>query len=670
MGCAASSPELVDAERHRSLKDEAHAPASRTSSESASASGTTAEDAGNAATKGLATTSVATSSTATGAALPSGLARPSVAASAAPPGDGRQLVLIVWDIENVRLPLNTAPGLSPRHVVQYLKKHFIFGHGRTEYRTVAAVTERSLAAIRRNHPDFVEQVVPDLTLLLASAQHAKRNADVALKKELHHFTTELAHIARSCPGQLSIVLISGDEDFLEAVQGAMQAGFAVQLVTHDTASGALLAQGYSRPPLLWSDFLRSASGVRDVMLPYGATSTSNAYGSGLEAAADVDLAIVEPSRGDYSGSCCVLVTPRRAATDAAALAAALRLQCTDPGAGGGLGPTDPRPLVFEARKMLQVTLKADESWAPPDATGAAWGSAQPPTGDDHGNGGEPDAPVLDDDAAATAATPDPSDMPYNGTAGPGLHDRLADACERVVGLARGYRFPGSGPAPSARPYQPQQQQSLAVLCRFNRVPGPGELAWTLLLAAPGDADAGDVLAALTHLRAAASGLLRAHGVTLAAECMTETFDAQSAEADEAGRSAEAEAATPPLEEILDGNGGHGVEMGPSRRRLPAMPFRPEVLPLPLSAGPGHAAAEGAHGHVAEHPHHLQQQQHHHHQVTAAGRQGGAHGYTNPQQGQQGGGAVVGKGDDGSSGKKKKKKNKKRRKNKNNSVVPL
>lgn len=66
--------------------------------------------------------------------------------------------------------------------LRYLKKHFIYGPGRTEFRTVAALTERSLGRIRRDHPSFVEQVVPDLTLLLASAVHQKRNADVVLKK--------------------------------------------------------------------------------------------------------------------------------------------------------------------------------------------------------------------------------------------------------------------------------------------------------------------------------------------------------------------------------------------------------------------------------------------------------------------------------------------------------
>ncbi len=52
----------------------------------------------------------------------SGRGVPLAAVSASPaPGpnvDCRRLVLILWDIENVRLPLNTAPGLSPKHIVR------------------------------------------------------------------------------------------------------------------------------------------------------------------------------------------------------------------------------------------------------------------------------------------------------------------------------------------------------------------------------------------------------------------------------------------------------------------------------------------------------------------------------------------------------------------------
>lgn len=65
---------------------------------------------------------------------------------------------------------------------RHLKRHFIYEAGKHEYRCVAAVTERSLRTIQKNHPTFIEDVVSDLTIVLASAKNAKRNADVALKK--------------------------------------------------------------------------------------------------------------------------------------------------------------------------------------------------------------------------------------------------------------------------------------------------------------------------------------------------------------------------------------------------------------------------------------------------------------------------------------------------------
>jgi hypothetical protein len=57
-------------------------------------------------------------------------------------------------------------------------------------------------------------------VLLASAQHAKRNADVVLKKELHRFVSEFAAIARASPRRLTLVVLSGDEDFLESMQAS------------------------------------------------------------------------------------------------------------------------------------------------------------------------------------------------------------------------------------------------------------------------------------------------------------------------------------------------------------------------------------------------------------------------------------------------------------------
>eukprot|EP00198_Chlamydomonas_reinhardtii_P004633 XP_001693969.1 predicted protein [Chlamydomonas reinhardtii] len=551
------------------------------------------------------------------------------------PPDGRNLVLIVWDIENVRLPLSTAPGLTPKNVVRYLKKHFIYGPGRTEFRTVAALTERSLGRIRRDHPSFVEQVVPDLTLLLASAVHQKRNADVVLKKELHHFVTEHAHLARSCPGQLSIVLISGDEDFLEGVQGALAAGFSVELVTHDTASGALLAQGYARPPTLWSRFLRDASGVADVVLPYGdeqmagvlgprsvvlagfgprrggeaaraqaarllraavaalqasgtgvggsnggahcssagGAGTGGGGGAGGGGAAPLPaITLVEPSFGAFSGSCVLLLTPRDG-DDAAALAECLRAVQLPPGssapaasaatgpasAAAGAGPSgnpgpvallpgDQRLAVFEARRMLCLQLHADELWVPNQGGHQVHGAAA-------------------------------SELVAAG----------------VLGSYRLPRRPGGSPSKHTHQHQ-QHPQGLQVLCRFTRVPAPGEQCLTLLAAAADEA--ADLLAAMSHLQAAtAPQLRRQHGVTLTAQLL---FSAEEVAA--AAEAAAARAAAGLTGVAAGGLGNAGVleaveqqhQQAP-RHRLPSLAFTPQQ-PLPAGqAGPPPAVQQAAAG---------------------------------------------------------------------------
>ncbi|GFR47955.1 hypothetical protein Agub_g9759 [Astrephomene gubernaculifera] len=606
----------------------------------------------------------------------------------APPGDGRNLVLIAWDIENVRLPLNTAPGLSPRHIVRYLKKHFIYTPGRTEYRTVAAVTERSLNRIRRDHPAFVEHVVPDLTLLMASAVHAKRNADVMLKKELHHFTTEHAHLARAHPGQLTIVLISGDEDFLEPVQGALQAGFNVELLTHDTASGALMAQGYSRPPGLWSAFLRGCSGVQQLVLPYGdeqmhsvlgprslvlagfghrrggelaraiaarmmraaAAATAAAAhaamnggggGSGTAAAVtavsggggggggssmsprgvtgnttnsssfssgEAELVLVEPSFGDFSGTCCVVAAPPPG-LDAAALAAGLRQQ-----AAAAAGP-EPRLLVFEARRVLRLTLQADDAWVPASGGGGGGSIVRHPnaSGDDAAAVAADGVAAADADVepAADAAADARAPTSFSAaTSGRSLHDRMLDACERLAALLRIYRLPlppgaaavGGGGGGGGSPHQQHHQhhphaypsaqgvsRQLHVLCRFSRAPGPGELTCTVLCAAAAAAEAADLLHALSHLRGLASELMRHHGVALHAECMFAAAAAAAAATVAASTAVPSPGATlvlAPAGPVEEAEGAEGPAVPaavagilpppppPPRRRLPALSFQP------------------------------------------------------------------------------------------------
>ncbi|GIL54405.1 hypothetical protein Vafri_9804 [Volvox africanus] len=180
----------------------------------------------------------------------------------------------------IRSPADAVQGV--RSANRYIKQHFIYELGRMEYRTVAAVTPKSLNIIRKKYPNFVEQVVPELTLLVASAEEPKRNADVMLKKELYRFVSEHAHIARHSPGQLTVVLLSGDEDFLEPVQVALNSGFAVELMHHEQPSWALLSQqGYARPPLLWADFLKERSGTtqEDAVKQQGTDGDGAGYGS-------------------------------------------------------------------------------------------------------------------------------------------------------------------------------------------------------------------------------------------------------------------------------------------------------------------------------------------------------------------------------------------------------
>ncbi|PNH11776.1 hypothetical protein TSOC_001388 [Tetrabaena socialis] len=655
--------------------------------------------------------------------------------SAAPSTDGRSLCLIVWDIENVRLPLNTAPGLSPKHVVRYLKKHFIYAPCRTEYRTVAAVTERSLNRIRRDHPSFVEQVIPDLTLLMASAQHAKRNADVVLKKELHMFCMEHAHTARCNPGQLTIVLISGDEDFLEPVQAALQAGFGVELLTHDTASGALLAQGYSHRPTLWSAFLRACSGVQQVVLPYGdeqmhallrprslivagfgpkrggevarglvvrllhegaAAADGSAAALGVQGAgaagAEAEVLLVEPSFGEYSGSCCVLVCPAEG-QEAAALTHQLRQRGAGGvggggggggwggGGGGGGGGQEARLVVFEARRVLRLVLQADDMWTPVQEQAAAAAQAitaaaadeeeQEADGDD-GDGGEP--------TTHSSAIDDQRQPSYNAAAGRGLSDRMADACERLAAMLRQYRVPTANrhqPPPQAhtnhhQPWRQPPPTQLQLLCRFSRVPGPGELATTLLLSAADEQ--ADLLAALSHLREAAPELARQHGVAMLAECMF---------AGEAVSGPGAQAERVPVAEVGLGAPVAQVAVG-APRRLPSLPFRPSGgsdgedgwQQVGAAAGPagqadaeqaglqnevqsfdaqdGAGAAEQGVGQAAALPGTASVAAVH---AATVGATGGPRGEGNSST-------------DGSSKWKKRKKRKNKRRNKRNSVVPL
>lgn len=454
-----------------------------------------------------------------------------------------------------------------------------------------------------------------------------------------------------------------------------------------------MLQGYARPPTLWSRFLRDASGVADVVLPYGdeqmagvlgprsvvlagfgprrggeaaraqaarllraavaalqasgtgvggsnggahcssagGAGTGGGGGAGGGGAAPLPaITLVEPSFGAFSGSCVLLLTPRDG-DDAAALAECLRAVQLPPGssapaasaatgpasAAAGAGPSgnpgpvallpgDQRLAVFEARRMLCLQLHADELWVPNQGGHQVHGAAASELvaagaedeaaaaeGAGYGAGGE-------DAALGEAAGGDGGGgASFSAAAsGRGLHDRLADACNALAGVLGSYRLPRRpGGSPSKHTHQHQQHpQGLQVLCRFTRVPAPGEQCLTLLAAAADEA--ADLLAAMSHLQAAtAPQLRRQHGVTLTAQLL---FSAEEVAA--AAEAAAARAAAGLTGVAAGGLGNAGVleaveqqhQQAP-RHRLPSLAFTPQQ-PLPAGqAGPPPAVQQAAAG---------------------------------------------------------------------------
>ena len=102
----------------------------------------------------------------------------------------RKLAIILWDIENVRLPM--PPGPTPAAVLMALKQRFVFSAGFVEHKTVCCVTRTSLHAIERSWPRFAGDVVPHMDVCIGSHTTTKFAADYVLCRELSSFMREQA----------------------------------------------------------------------------------------------------------------------------------------------------------------------------------------------------------------------------------------------------------------------------------------------------------------------------------------------------------------------------------------------------------------------------------------------------------------------------------------------
>lgn len=179
--------------------------------------------------------------------------------SAAEQDNKRPVALIVWDIENTRLPHEVAP----LAVLRALKRRFVQDAGFLEHKTVCCVTPFSLRAIQARWPTFLADLVPHMDVALAPVRQPKCSADYVLAREISAFCRS---VPRSSGARL--VLLTGDADFLGPVQGALAHGVDVRLV-HPVCGGAraLVSQVGPEARDEWEPFLAGLNGGAPVTLP-------------------------------------------------------------------------------------------------------------------------------------------------------------------------------------------------------------------------------------------------------------------------------------------------------------------------------------------------------------------------------------------------------------------
>jgi hypothetical protein len=164
------------------------------------------------------------------------------------PVSARPPALVLWDVENVSPPIH----VSPSGFLRRIKHAYVVDAGYREWRTVCGVTLRSLHALERAHAGFVDQVVSEAVIALASSVHGKRAADDVIRREMLHFTDP--SIRRSVGDSPRIVLVTGDATYLEHVQSALRLGIDVQLIyDRECASPRLVGLPYRSAPVAWQD---------------------------------------------------------------------------------------------------------------------------------------------------------------------------------------------------------------------------------------------------------------------------------------------------------------------------------------------------------------------------------------------------------------------------------
>ena len=188
--------------------------------------------------------------------------------------DDRPSALLVWDMENVRLPDNPdspqkddvvwsktpCPSINMGHLISQIKQGYMDPLFYKEWRATACITRVSLKAIEKKHPDFVDQMVPYIDITLASS-YKKTNADYVLAREISTFLD-----SRPIPGS-RLILLTGDGDFLGSVQRAIKMGIEVHVISYAASTSKVLV-GAATYHYDWRDLLEKELIGGQVTLPY------------------------------------------------------------------------------------------------------------------------------------------------------------------------------------------------------------------------------------------------------------------------------------------------------------------------------------------------------------------------------------------------------------------
>ncbi|GFR42636.1 hypothetical protein Agub_g3572 [Astrephomene gubernaculifera] len=144
-------------------------------------------------------------------------------------GRGREQkeVLIVWDIENARIPVD----VSASEVEKAISNAFQRYPRRKLSAFLAAISRQSLNAMETCYgSDQVNHLLDHTKLLLASGQ--SNSTDKKLIQEVDTFISRQSQEGRAATSVL--VVITGDGGFIECIKAAMRAGMEVE-VLHPTA---------------------------------------------------------------------------------------------------------------------------------------------------------------------------------------------------------------------------------------------------------------------------------------------------------------------------------------------------------------------------------------------------------------------------------------------------